>query len=279
MRNFILASSLLIIPSLLMGQQSSWPLHAVTSPAVALRMAMAEETPSGAGQGSGTVTMLKKPGLGLVMSAAVPGTGEMYAGSWVKGVVMIGAEVALWIGYKHYRSEGDRLDKEFRQYADENWIEADYWMWMASNPANRTGYDFSGVTRDNYQDYLNIENGLRDYEKETYSHSLHHVKDQQYYEMIGKYHQFREGWKDSGETTDIVTPLRGRYEDMEYNTDSMYKKAGVCGMVILANHVISALDAVYSVHRANHRIRMQPGFSLIREAGQQTPVMTLNVTW
>ena len=66
---------------------------------------------------------------------------------------------------------------------------------------------------------------------------------------------------------------------MEFNTDSMRKKAGVCGMVILANHVISALDAVWSVNRYNTRIRMKPGMGLIETHGSLTPVFSMNLTW
>ena len=151
---------------------------------------------------------------------------------------------------------------------------------MNGTPQSKAGWtELEGLTETNYQEKLDVEGGLREYEKTIGSHSLHRYKDQQYYEMIGKYHQFRPGWKDAGTSNEVVTPLRGRYEDMEFETDSAYKKAGLCGMVVLANHVISALDAVLSVNRYNTRIQMRPGMGLIENRGSMTPVFSMNLTW
>ncbi|MBN2103484.1 hypothetical protein JW835_05525 [bacterium] len=225
---------------------------------------------------------LKKPGLGLIMSAAVPGTGEMYAGSWIKGVVFLGAEVALWLGYRHYTDKGDKRDQKYRAFADQYWIEADYWVAMANEASLEEDWThLNNVTKENYQDYLDTEKGLRAYEKqrEDYSHGLHVVKDQQYYEMIGKYDQFRAGWMDSDSTNAIITPLRGKYEDMEYDMDSMYKKAGVCAMVILANHVLSALDAVWHVNQYNRRIQVAPNIGLIRTRDSVQPAFSMRIGW
>ena len=44
---------------------------------------------------------------------------------------------------------------------------------------------------------------LRDWEGSQFSHGLHRDKDQQYYEMIGKYHQFSWGWDDFRENNAI----------------------------------------------------------------------------
>lgn len=273
---------ILFIPLMIMAQTGSVISESWSGTDVELRMAMTK-TPERAAQpsrGGGNTTSLKKPGLALMMSVAVPGSGELYAESWIKGAVMLSAEVALWFGYVHYNREGDRLDEAFRKFADENWIEKDYWVAMAEVAKEKSGWEhLSAVNDENYQDFLNTEDGLRAYEKTIGSHSLHAFKDQQYYEMIGKYHQFREGWKDSDSTTAVVTPLRGQYEDMEYETDSMYKKAGICTMVILANHIVSALDAVWTVNRYNHRIQMEPGFGLLRSRDQVHPALSMKISW
>lgn len=269
----------LSVPMLIFSQtvSESW------SPSdVELRMAMTEMSEQGdsAIPGSELSAPLKKPGLGLIMSAAVPGTGEMYGGSWVKGAVILGVEVALWAGYQRYTDEGDRLEKSYRAFGDENWVERDYWVHMAEEASAKSGWEhLEAVNETNYQDYLDIEDGLRDYELTIGSHSLHVVKDQQYYEMIGKYHQFRAGWRDSDSTHAVVTPLRAKYEDMEYDMDAMYKKAGLCTMVILANHVISALDAVWTVNRYNRRIRVTPNIGLIRTRESLHPAFTMRIGW
>lgn len=252
---------------------------------VELRMAMLQAPESNpvpvmSSQGTGS---FKKPGLGLVMSAVLPGTGEMYAGSWLKGSLLLGAEVALWFGYKHYREEGDRLDLKYRAFADEHWSPQRYWVAMASDASQQEGWEhLSAVNENNYEDYLYIDNGLRDYERVVGSHSLHSVKDQQYYEMIGKYHQFRKGWDDWDplETSiNAETPNNTHYEKMEQNTDSHYKTAGLCGMIILANHVLSSLDAVWSVKQYNHHIQVSPRMGLIRHHDSVCPTVCMNVSW
>jgi hypothetical protein len=268
----------LIIPVMLWGQAVEKPL-AVSSSDAELRVAMLSRTSPAQMSPLPGSDHFRKRGLGLVMSAAVPGAGQFYASSILKGAVMIGAEVVLWVGYSHYRQEGDRLDQDFRAYADENWSETRYWLALAEQGTNAGWTELEGLTEANYQDKLDVEGGLRAYEKTIGSHSLHRYKDQQYYEMIGKYHQFRPGWKDAETSNEVVTPLRDRYEDMELETDSAYKKASLCGMVILANHVISALDAVWSVNRYNTRIRMKPGMGLIETHGSLTPVFSMNLTW
>jgi len=275
---------ILWIPVMIFAQKGHNDSDAWSRCDVELRMAMLgnSEMTTDSGTYEAESKSLKKPGLGLMMSAAIPGTGEMYAGSWVKGAVLLAAEVALWVGYVHYTDEGDRRDQEFRAFADKYWIERDYWLAMAEDASMEPKWShLSAVDSLNYLEYLNIENGLRVYERQRQdlSHSLHVVKDQQYYEMIGKYDQFREGWADSDSTTAIITPLRNEYEDMEYKMDSMYKKAGLCTMVILANHVISALDAVVCVNRYNRRFRISPNVGLIRTRGSMQPAFSMQIGW
>ncbi|MBN1782773.1 hypothetical protein JW948_16675 [bacterium] len=247
---------------------------------VSLHMAMMYPSGPDGDSRAGSGIAGKKPGLGLIMSAAVPGSGEFYAGSWIKGLVFAGIETAMWIGYSHYRAEGDRKDDAFRAFADAHWSETRYWVHMAGEASQVFGYEnLSAVNESNYEQYLEGEYGLRAYEQAHFSHGLHVIKDQQYYEMIGKYHQFRAGWEDAETSNEVVTPLRGIYEDMEYETDSEYKKAGTCAMVILANHVVSAMDAVWSVKQANRRIQVRPGMGVIPSRGRLEPAFAVNIEW
>ena len=234
---------------------------------------------------SGTsVGNLKQPKLGALMSAFIPGAGQIYGKSWIKGALFLGAEVALWMGYKHYRDEGDQLKVEFRAFANEHWIEARYWAKMALDKG-----DIPGVTEEilegdnylsfNYEDYLEGEDGLREYEKLFHSHSLHVVKDQQYYEMIGKYYQFEYGWDDFNPELHKVSPNRAYYEDLEYRKDSQYRNAGKCAMIVLGNHLISALDAVWTVKRANKSIQLKPQMGMVKVSQEWVPITGLALTW
>ena len=68
----------------------------------------------------------KNPAVGILLSAAVPGAGEIYAGSWIKGVIFLGIETGLWIGYVQFYNKGKDWEDIFHVYADEHWSE-DKW--------------------------------------------------------------------------------------------------------------------------------------------------------
>jgi len=194
-----------------------------------------------------SVPDLKKPALGILFSTVIPGTGEIYAGSWIKGAFFLGVEIAFWAGYKHYADQGQDWDNVFHIFADQHWSEPKYWVFIAQRA------DIPGVTNDTYAAYLT---SLRSYEREHYSHTLHEDKDQQYYEMIGKYDQFRAGWDDF-EGNSVVTPNRNRYLDMRNESNKKFKHSSACIMGMLANHVLSAFDAAWTVKSVNKKIKSQ----------------------
>jgi hypothetical protein len=221
-------------------------------------------------QQSPKIQGLKKPGLGLLFSATVPGTGEFYAGSWIKGAAFLGAEIALWIGYSKFTDKGNEWEAIFHDYANTHWSEPDYWVAMAQEAG------MSGVTTSNYSDVLDE---LREYERLNYSHGLHVEKDQQYYEMIGKYHQFKWGWDDYKEGDNPLTPNRDYYEGLRDNSNQEFHKASTCAMVILGNHVLSALDAAWTIGRANKKIRGSAQMSIKKIDQNWTPFYGLQVQW
>lgn len=185
---------------------------------------------------------LKKPGLGILMSAAIPGTGEMYAGSWIKGGIMLGIEAALWMGYVKYWDEGNDLTEEYEAYANEHWSEE---RW----------------------------------DRQEGTHTLPDTKTQQYYEMIGKYHQFKTGWDDYDPDGPDMTTNRTLYMDMRENSNIAFRKAFYFSMVSLANHVFSALDAAWTIRNVNRKFETGIRMGLNRFDGGWIPQCTLSVVW
>ena len=195
----------------------------------------------------GTQPKQKKPLLGVVFSAAVPGTGELYAGKWLKGALFLAAEIGLWVGYSRFYANGQELEDEFQAYADTYWSEA---RWLEN-------YDPShGAT-----------------------HSLPETKTQQYYEMIGKYDQFRTGWDDYVAGGDPLTPHRDAYESMRHESNVEFKYASYCAMIVLANHMISAFDAGLTIRRDNQRIETAMRMTLKNTRGGPVPCLCLRVCW
>ena len=60
---------------------------------------VAADTTDPVSQGNVKIGQLKKPGVGILLSAALPGAGQIYAGSWKRGLLYMGIETAMWVGY------------------------------------------------------------------------------------------------------------------------------------------------------------------------------------
>ncbi|HPN33478.1 MAG TPA: DUF5683 domain-containing protein [bacterium] len=185
---------------------------------------------------------LKSPKKAFVLSALIPGSGQIYNQSWLKAGAFLAIEAASWIFYSHYTQKGQDIDAEFKAYADAHWSENEYWDYIA----RRSGQDRSDLE------------ALRTWEKNNYSHSLHRVKDQQYYEMIGKYDQFNAGWDDSevglwdnGFSTALRSQNRLAYDDRRDDSNRAFKNATSMATIAIINHLVSGFDAAWSSHRFN----------------------------
>ena len=165
----------------------------------------------------------------FVYSLIIPGTGEFYAGSKIKAVLFFGLDVTFWSLYFNYHGKGKDKEDEYIAFADEKWNEKKYLEWWE---------------------------GLPDTTKKKYSHTLPDERNQQYYEMIGKYKQFAFAWDDFDPNTtdpDSMTPHRDHYLGVREQSNSWLNKAKYSAMFSLANHILSAFDAAIAVKRYNKK--------------------------
>ncbi len=202
----------------------------------------------------------KSPGKGFLYSMMIPGTGQLYAGSKTKAFIFMGIEALAWGGYMVWQNQGKKQEDDNNAYADANWDPERYYNWMIET---------YGITSDT----MAFE---EDDETRTFTHHLPDTKTQQYYEMIGKYEQFRYGWVDSDYLTkDSTSDLRNSYLLDRDKANSKFDKAKLGAIVSLANHLFSAFDAALSARRYN---RQQDSFSefsvkarLAKYEGKQIP--------
>ncbi|MFC1728884.1 DUF5683 domain-containing protein [candidate division KSB1 bacterium] len=192
----------------------------------------------------------RSPVKAAALSLLLPGAGQLYAGSAWKALGFFTTEVAMWFGHTHFNSEGDKIDAEFRAYADLHWI------------------------RDNYIDWLD---SLPESERERLSHTLPEKKTQQYYEMIGKYRQFLAGWPDSDGI--IESPMRLSYMARQNDSNVEYKRAELLVNLMVLNRVVSAAEAVISINRRNSRIRTDLSMRYGPDGSELIPVAEISVVW
>jgi len=200
----------------------------------------------------------KSPGKAFLLSAIFPGAGEFYAHAKWRALAFSSVEIFSWLMYFSSRNKGDDLEKEYMQYADNYW---DLFRWLDLSPTNdlcgpehthplyityqkdgseqefMTDKDFYGV----YDSLLN-DGGL-----------IEPVKTRDFYENIGKYHQFACGWEDYLETHTIdgvtvsdtvyMSPDRNHYLHQRKDSNDALKMATNFATVIMFNHLFSAFHA------------------------------------
>ena len=222
----------------------------------------------------------------LLFSAVIPGSGQIYSRSYLKGLAFLVIEAAALTGHFRFNSEGNRLEDRFEADANTQWDEDAYWNWMQ---------EICGPGCSNMD-------SLRSYERASFSHFLPEVKNQPYYENIGKYNQFVIGWEDfrkqtlhdsieiftyadyqngewDGQDLRTISSKRTAYTELQDDSDRNFKRATTLASVLLLNHVISALDAAWTTKKFNRKVQAGLG---VRQQIYQTeiiPVIRLGVAW
>lgn len=225
----------------------------------------------------------------LLFSAVIPGSGQIYSRSYLKGLAFLVIEGAALTGHFSSNREGNRLEDLFEADANALWDENSYWDWMQ---------EICGSGCNNMDD-------LRSHERANFSHFLPEEKNQPYYENIGKYNQFIMGWQDfrektlrppemeeipftyahyqsgelNGKDLRTISAQRTAYTELQDDSDRNFKRATTLASLLLLNHVVSALDAAWTTKKFNRRV--QAGLSVGQQIYQTEiiPVIQLGITW
>jgi hypothetical protein len=191
----------------------------------------------------------KSPSKAFILSLLLPGAGEFYAGSKIKAGVFLGLEALFWTGYLSYHGKATDKEDEYLRFADLNWSEKAYKESMLT---------IYGVDIDTIPTGLKL---VSDYDSVVIVEHLPDSKTQQYYEMIGKYNQFRYGWDDY-DPDNFITPHRNLYLNMRDDSNKLFDKARYSLVAIIGNHILSGFDAVWSVKRYNKKADRFSQFNL-----------------
>lgn len=218
----------------------------------------------------------KSPLYAGLMSAAIPGVGEIYAGSFWRGTAFIAAEAALWVFYASYEGKGDDQTRLFQQFADEHFSVVLYAQWMQQYAAvlnpNIDPADCSGIVISNdpnlkpwdridWAKLNRCEEAIGARTGTGFTHRLPRRPEQQYYELIGKYEQYSSGWDDANvDPSNYLTNLSARflaYRDMRGKANDFYNIATTVSYVLVANHLLSALDAAWVASQYNRSLSLR----------------------
>jgi hypothetical protein len=214
-------------------------------------------------------TSYRSPSKAFLYSMMIPGGGQLYNHSTFKTGLFMAVEVASWVDWLLNHQKGQKKTDDYNNFADREWSAERYTNWLIET---------YGILRDTAE-FLN-EKG----EPTRFTHHLPITKTQQYYEMIGKYDQFRYGWSD----TDYLigkdkSPKRTLYLNDRATANSYFTKAKTGAIIAIANHLLSAFDAALSAKRFNKK---QDTFSeltlqarVVRYEGHQMPKLTLSYTF
>jgi hypothetical protein len=197
----------------------------------------------------------KSPTKAFILSALVPGMGELYCGS-NRGYAFLGVEAASWITFASFRMSANDKEDEFYGYADDSFSIAAFEQGCVGQPGQPC------------QEALNAINNFYENDKG------------EYYEIISKNPIYKPGWGVDVESDGSFTyencdpddlncppdpaqpgqesPYRtwvadqAAAQDQDYvaynglrdDRNSLDSKARTATMVILVNHLVSAWDAL-----------------------------------
>jgi hypothetical protein len=209
------------------------------------------------------------------LSVILPGAGQYYAEAPLWRTILYGViEAAGWTAYAVYTSRGNRLTDDFQNFADAHWDVTRYISWISDNYQKWSpgDVDKAAATEALAAIYRSNDPSLPGWQRVDldqlhkleravsggFSHTLPPHGDQQYYEEIVKYVQYRAGWDDhmSDGDTIIYNPDRVSGRNLEYTADRRDANA-VLGYaetaigVVLLNHVASMIDAALAARTHN----------------------------
>ncbi len=231
--------------------------------------------------------------LGIGLSVILPGAGQWYSENKGMAVLYLTLEAAFITGTVYFNYQGAQEIIAYEDYADVHW-HVDDWLRIYNPFVDPTTHrstvyvdnqSYSPQEEDEYTQLIaDIQDGYDD---------LHVVRDYHFYENIGKYQQFKQGWDDwIADGEDPGDPLNGiyaKYSDNQFEYAGLRRHANYLldigtyfGTAIFLNHFISAIDAGVRIkkHNENQDILLTLHTApLIRQNGSVGIQTGINVTF
>jgi hypothetical protein len=224
----------------------------------------------------------QQPAVNGLFSLVIPGAGQFRTERYTKAAIFIAAEAALIVYAIVNNKKGDDKTREYQQYADLHWSPLRYAFWINTHGVTDYGPNISFTQTDfdaivNSKDFSKINEWERGPHRSGISHTLPAYGDQQYYELIGKYHQFKYGWdtypqsngvpvSDGGVVDALVPQQLKDYAVERGKANDFYYAASFAASALVINHIISAVDGYLSTFAYNRDISASVGMKQVDAA-------------
>ena len=199
-------------------------------------------------EASSPIIKPKSPGKAFLFSAAVPGSGELYSGA-KRGGIFAAAEIAFWTAYIMIHSDAEDVKEDYIAFVDEHIVFED----EPSPPPYAT-------STENWT--------LEDYEHATQSDNWHYVYTEENgmpVDRVGKFYwdDLPADRIDQPGSVDMVSQSRAEAFEMRHSANGKFKRAKFFLGLVVANHIVSAIDARIAATIYNNRIlKTAPEISL-----------------
>ena len=220
------------------------------------------------------------PARPMLYSLILPGAGQWYNKSpaWKIGL-FAGIEAASIFSGLQWKKKAEDIRLQYEIFADQNW-DLETWVFNTLNTpignyadvhingTHKLTLVLSGSLAVQYGNYVSSDS-LENNAHWVYTNEVSVLRDRDFYENIGKYDQFVGGWidcyglannqlwfeveKDVGDSTEIIisTPNKEDYVNQRGRSNGYLNMAKYAVSAVMFNHVISALEAVWSTQIRN----------------------------
>ena len=257
----------------------------------------------------------KYGGKAMLRSLILPGMGQIYAGNPKRALVFLGVETIAIASWNRYRRLGEDKTAAFEDSANAHW-DFNRWWWdyglynneyytttlpsegkIVIGPAGGHSLEFFVDMDDDGRPEVfgntneNTER-LRQLMDSDSSQYLHVKRNQEYYENIGKYNQFFPGWDDALENINEVpedrksglfaySPNRSKYMKMREDANRLKSIASYSVSALMFNHVLSAVDAIFSTAKWNREHATRVSGQLLYDPAVATGVsgVRISIAW
>ena len=225
-------------------------------------------------------TLIVYPARPMLYSLIFPGLGQWYNKSplW-KISLFSGIEIASIASAVQWMNKADDIRVNYELFADDNW-DLETWVYNTlSTPignyadvhidgTHKLTLKLSGALAEQFGTFVTSDS-LEDNAHWVYSGEVAVLRDRDFYENIGKYDQFVGGWtdcydqansqlwfevyKDVGDSVEtiITTPNKEDYVSQRAKSNDYLNMAKFAISAIMFNHVVSAMDAIWSTQNKN----------------------------